>query len=315
MSRDGVTHLLVGMGILGGLAEAVAARGRHRFQWHATLQGDDLFLDYTRDAAARDAVTQRVREIVEQAPLPSAAVSRQYLRAMEERFTLSPGRLGLLYPGIELTPRLDRSAAAQILKRRWPAYDPGQPLVSFLGRLDSEKGVDLLLFALRLLRERGVTPQVLVAGSSTFGQDYERACRRMARQMDLPVHFAGGFEVEERDALYACSRCVVYPVIHFEAFGMVAAEALAQGTPVIVPRRGGLIEAIGDGEREAGLLFQPWDSADLARQIERLLSDDALHARLSAVARPLAERFDSDLIGGQMLNQLGLPAEARRARP
>jgi glycosyltransferase involved in cell wall biosynthesis len=309
MIRDRVTHLLVGMGILGGLAEAVAARGRHRFLWHATLQGDDLFLDYCRDAAARRAVTRRVNEIVQRAALPPVAVSAHYGREMERRFGLPGGRVGLLYPGIELTPRLAPAQAAAILARRFPGYDPGRPLVSFLGRVDSEKGVDLFLFALRLLRERGVAPQAVVAGSSTFGQDYERACWRMARQMELPAHFAGGFDEAERDALFACSRCVVYPVIHVEAFGMVAAEALAQGTPMVVPRRGGLVEAVSDGERTAGLLFAPWDSADLARQIERLLADDGLHGRLAAAARPLAERFDSDLIAGQLLAQLGLPGQ------
>jgi len=313
--RDRVTHLLAGMGLLAGLTEAVAARGRHPFRTHITIQGDDLFLHYARDAAARARATARLAELVRGAEIPAVAVSRAYAQEMEELLGLPRGQLGVLHPGLELAPEAAPAAARATVAALLPGFDPARPLVTFLGRTDSEKGVDLLLYALRILQARGLRPRIAIAGIPSFGADYEQACRRMARQMELPAEFIGPVSEPQRDALFVCSRCVVYPAIHTESFGMVAAEALAQGTPAVVPRRGGLVEAVSDGESAGGLLFEPWDSADLARQIETLLTDAALHARLAAAAPGLARRFDIEAIADRLLGQLGLPRRSDAASP
>jgi glycosyltransferase involved in cell wall biosynthesis len=313
LMRDRVSHLAVGMGVLSELAAGVQARGRHAFRWHCMLQGDDLFFDFARDAEARRRAIGQLAARLRAAEIRPAACSGHYARGLETLLGLPSGFLDVLYPGIVLGPRLDRAEAQRIVGALIPGFDAARPLVTYLGRVDSEKGVDLLLLSLRLLRERGVAPQIVVAGRASFGEDYERYCRRLARHLDLPVHFTGAVADREREALYAASRCVVYPVIHLEGFGMVAAEAMAQGVPVVVPRRGGLIEAAGEDGRAGGLLFQPWDSADLARQIERLLTDDRLHAELAANARPLAARFDVDAVAARFLAAIDLPPLAAAA--
>ena len=110
-----------------------------------------------------------------------------------------------------------------------------------------------------------------------------------------------------RAALYAHSRCIVYPSIHREPFGMVAPEAMAYGTPVLVPEHGGITEAINAGGKTGGLTFRAWDSRDLATQLERLLADDALHARLAADAPAVARHFSVDAMADRTLEHLGLP--------
>jgi glycosyltransferase involved in cell wall biosynthesis len=82
---------------------------------------------------------------------------------------------------------------------------------------------------------------------------------------------------------------------------------MSHGTPVIVPDHGGIMEVIGQGERVGGLSFKVWDTADLARQIERLIVDDALYGSLSAAAAQIAAQFSVEAMTDQVLAHLGLP--------
>jgi glycosyltransferase involved in cell wall biosynthesis len=103
------------------------------------------------------------------------------------------------------------------------------------------------------------------------------------------------------------SRTVVYLSIHEEAFGMVPVEAMVQATPVIVPDVGGVASLVRIERFEAGLNFRCWDSGDLARQLERLLTDTSLHARLAADARAVADNFSVERQAEHFLDHLNLP--------
>jgi glycosyltransferase involved in cell wall biosynthesis len=113
-----------------------------------------------------------------------------------------------------------------------------------------------------------------------------------------------------RAALYAHSRCVVYPSIHREPFGMVVAEAMSHGTPAIVPDYGGVAEIVGTPPDAGGLTFKAWNTQDLAEQMHRLLTDQALHASLAGNARKMAEKFSVDAMADGVLRHLGLAPRA-----
>jgi glycosyltransferase involved in cell wall biosynthesis len=74
-----------------------------------------------------------------------------------------------------------------------------------------------------------------------------------------------------------------------EAFGLVALEALACGVPVVATNAGGLKEIVVHGE--CGLVVPAGDKGALARALHSLLTDDQLRRRLTAGARPRAEKF------------------------
>jgi glycosyltransferase involved in cell wall biosynthesis len=77
-----------------------------------------------------------------------------------------------------------------------------------------------------------------------------------------------------------------------ETYGMVVAEALARGLPVVAADVGGLTEALGNGADgiRPGLLVPPDDPGALAAAVRRWLGDPELRRRLRAAAR---ERRDS----------------------
>ena len=77
---------------------------------------------------------------------------------------------------------------------------------------------------------------------------------------------------------------------------------------------GGITEAIEWDGVSGGLTFKSWDSADLARQLGRMLTDDELHRSLAANTRSVAGNFTVDRMTDRVLQHLGLPVRSSARR-
>lgn len=160
----------------------------------------------------------------------------------------------------------------------------------FFGRLDIfQKGLDTLVAAyatLRRSRRPGSTPPLLLAGR---GKDAE-AVERLAREQGVAEHVTllGPVTDARRLELLSGARVLLMPS-RFEGFGLVAAEAMAAGAPVVAAAAGSLPEVV-DAPR-GGVLVPPDDPAALAGAVSGLLDDDARRAALSASARESARRY------------------------
>jgi glycosyltransferase involved in cell wall biosynthesis len=175
-----------------------------------------------------------------------------------------------------------------------------EPTVVYFGKLLRNKGVHVLLEALHEVDARAV-----VVG---FG-DYRTELERLAPPHTL---FTGPLEHRHLTRLLALADATVVPSIFPEAFGMVAAEAAAAGSPPLVARHSGLAE-IAEGleaEYPAELrdlaAFRTGDSADLAGKLRRLLGLPAQDRReLSAAARRAAvTRWSWRGVGERLLGVL-----------
>lgn len=162
-----------------------------------------------------------------------------------------------------------------------PKPSAATPVVLFAGRLSPEKGVDVLVEAMRELD--GV--RLVVAGDGPQ--------RRL-------VPDALGFVSSERlRELYREASMVVMPSRR-EGFGVVALEAMAHGLPVIGTRVGGLARLV-EHER-TGLLVEPDDPAALRAAIERLRDEPELRARLGAAGhRQARERYGWERVTDSVL--------------
>jgi glycosyltransferase involved in cell wall biosynthesis len=87
--------------------------------------------------------------------------------------------------------------------------------------------------------------------------------------------------------LYEVADLFVHPTLH-ETYGMVVAEALARGMPVIGSATGAIPNLVG---AEAGLLVTPRDIDALTRALSCVLDDAALRERLAAGARRVRDRL------------------------
>jgi glycosyltransferase involved in cell wall biosynthesis len=117
-----------------------------------------------------------------------------------------------------------------------------------------------------------------------IGDGPERvACEALAKKLELSsvVHFAGRIAAADIDTALAKASIVVVPSLAGEVFGLVLAENMSRGLPVVASNVGSFAEVLGDD----GLTFGVGDAMELARQIARLLDDSALAAELSTRAR------------------------------
>jgi glycogen(starch) synthase len=162
---------------------------------------------------------------------------------------------------------------------------PGEKLVLLVGRLVHEKGFHLALDALPGLIRRVGRVRFLVAGAGPA----EAELRAQARRLGLMEHgtFVGWTGDDVLHSLYRIADLCVVPSL-YEPFGLVALEAMASGCPCIVADTGGLREVVPS----IGLRFRAHSAPALERMAQRLLTDDALRARLAAEASEHVLRYD-----------------------
>jgi len=160
------------------------------------------------------------------------------------------------------------------------------PTVVYFGKLSREKGVHLLVEALAQVGARAV-----IVG---FGEE-RSALEAQAASLGVQALFTGPLEHRHLVHLLALSAVNVVPSVFPEAFGMVAAEGAACGSPPLVARHSGLAEIAADLEEEYPPELRPLtsfatgDALDLAEKLGRVLSlSPADHDRLCAAARATA---------------------------
>ncbi|WP_026354101.1 glycosyltransferase family 4 protein [Massilia niastensis] len=312
LARDGATHLMMSYASIGPLALA-AKQMRGGFEYLLTFQGDEQFAAHAKRLGLLEPFRARLGEVLRGSPWPAIAVSADYIDRIVEELAVPRKQLEVVYNGVEL-PKRDSKASFARLKAVFPGLSPHYPMVVYLGRQDVEKGVDLLLYAARQLAGRKLPMQLVICGSTAKGTAYRKVLADLAEHLGLAVFHAGSVPNEVRDALFAHSHCVVYPSVNREPFGLVVAEAMSHGAPVLVPDYGGIGEVIQQGGKAGGLTFKAWDSGDLARQLERLLVDKALHRGLVANTRAIAARFSLDNMTDDVLAHVGLGEQPRLAQ-
>lgn len=170
----------------------------------------------------------------------------------------------------------------------------------YFGRLDwFQKGLDVMLDAMKLLVARRPGLRLKVAGR---GKDLPRLVEQ-AGQLGIAANLEvlGAVGDAERDVLFAGARVLLMPS-RFEGFGMVAAEAMAAGIPIVATTAGSLPEVVDPPE--GGVLVPPGDPESLAAAVDALLSDPERRHALGKSARRSAERFRWDRVAEQHLEFL-----------
>ena len=313
LKKHRISHVLSQFAVL--CPWIIAAKEKHSLpiKYFPTFQGYELYANYAERCGLENDLYRTLNEVIKKADFPAVAVSEDYCQRICQDLSIERERLVAIPPGIEIPKRIEKSEAKQSLTRLFPNLESDLPLVTYLGRQDSEKGIDLLLYAAAMLRRRGMKIQLAIAGPTLFGDTCARNLRTLARNLRIEVLWGPMVSGETREHLYAASDVVVCPSIHREPFGMVAAEAMAHGTPVIVSDQGGVAAAITDGDKRGGLSFRAWDSGDLAEKLESLLTDENYRLSLGENAATVAKRFSVDAMVDRIIRHMSLPVMAQPA--
>jgi glycosyltransferase involved in cell wall biosynthesis len=160
------------------------------------------------------------------------------------------------------------------------------PRIVFVGRLVTTKGVGLLLEAARRLKEQNDEFEVLIIGTGPEKDELESRARQ--GQLDPRVKFLGLVPNEKIATHLAGAAVVVVPSIGGEVFGMVVAESMLHGLPVIASDLGAFVEVLGNAEQT----FRTGDAQDLARKLARIIHDPAVAADWARAGyQRVAKRF------------------------
>ena len=197
-------------------------------------------------------------------------------------FELPPDKVDVIPNGIHV----DRwSVSAPGVARARRDLAPDGPLVVYSGRLEWEKGVHDLLEALPELRRRHLGLRLAVVGDGTQADELTRQVAQLG--LADAVTFVGWVEDDDLVALAAAADVAVVPSI-YEPFGLVALEAAAVGTPLVVADTGGLREFVEHGV--TGLRFTARDVRALTDAVSAVLEDEVLARRLVRDARAVVAR-------------------------
>jgi glycosyltransferase involved in cell wall biosynthesis len=213
------------------------------------------------------------------------AVSRHTAEHLVRAEGARPAKIHTVWNGIDFD-RVRFSSPEAPAAVRACLVPEGGLLLLIAARLHPEKGYEHLFRALPELRRRvGSVFRLAVAGTGPLEPHYRAMVDSLGCQ-DV-VRFLG-FRRDLPDLIGAADLLVLPSVA--EAFGLVLAESLYLGTPVVASRVGGIPEIIDDGQD--GVLVPPGDASALAQAVAELLADPGRRRRLAGAGRAkVAERF------------------------
>jgi glycosyltransferase involved in cell wall biosynthesis len=227
-----------------------------------TLQGEDYFLDSfppeERDTAWKT-MAQRSKDVD-----AFIAVSRYYADRMIERASLPQDRVHVVYNGISLE-----------------GYDPAlqppsRPTIGFLSRMCPNKGLETLVEAFILIRQRNLVPNAAlhIAGTVTASDlpYVERLQKRLVETgLEKEAEFQRNISRDEKIAFLRGLSVMSVPATYGESFGLYLLEAMAVGVPVVQPRHAAFPEILA--ETGGGILCEPNSAESLAASLAEILSD------------------------------------------
>jgi glycosyltransferase involved in cell wall biosynthesis len=303
-----VNHVLPGaaVGAAVGMPFAVKAHGS---ELEFSIRGRGDLVSWAHDALGE------AEELI---------VGSEHIRTVLAEVVGWKDRVRVVPPGVdveELRPEPRQEALALLLEEAESDGPPGserdpdegnadrlaaffaaeEPTVVYVGKLSREKGVELLLEALDEVDARAV--------AVGFGPAREELERRAGQR----VLFTGPLEHRHLRHLWPLADVSVTPSVFPEAFGMVAAEAAACGSPPLVARHSGLaavaegLEAEYPPEHRHLASFRSGDAGDLALKLRSTLAlPHSEWDELSAAARRAAvERWSWERVAALLLSRDG----------
>jgi glycosyltransferase involved in cell wall biosynthesis len=199
------------------------------------------------------------------------------------QFTRFPARRVVVNPvGSDLT-QFDPSKVSRRDARIRFGLAENDPAIGVLGRLDPQKGQEVLLRAAPEILKHTPSARFVIAGDETVGeQGYKSRLVELARELNIENSVV--FHPFTDDVPEFMAAIDVFALPSFaETFGYVLIEAMAMEKPIVATNAGGVPEIITDGK--TGLLVEPKDPTALAAAILKILKDDTHGISLGRTAR------------------------------
>jgi len=213
------------------------------------------------------------------------AITDAQKRAILKEVRIPESRVTVIPHGIDLKEftRTD-SLSLRAVIRKSHNISNDDPILLFVGRLDTYKGVEDAIEALSYLVETYPNARLLLVGPPG-SCDMQKLMDYIAlKKIEGNVYFIGMVERSDLIAYYYASDIFIFPS-RLEGFGIVLAEAMAAGLPVIVYDLAPINSVVGD----AGMLISSGDTKALASMAGKLLQDHTIYNRCASAGRRKVE--------------------------
>jgi len=235
------------------------------------LQGEDSFLEGLPEQY-RSAALELIRANLDHVDA-FLAVSEFYAEFMIRYLGIPAGKmhvapLGINLEGCDPRPR--------------PRSDVFT--IGYFARVAPEKGLHVLCEAYRRLRERPDAPRCRLEAAGYLAPEHRAYLRGIEQQMQQwgfaeEFHYRGVLDRESKFRFLQSLDVMSVPAVFFEPKGISVLEAMANGTPVVEPRRGSFVEMLR--KTGGGILVEPDDPGALAESLLEIWRNPALAAELS----------------------------------
>jgi D-inositol-3-phosphate glycosyltransferase len=203
--------------------------------------------------------------------------SRHEMQCLVDEYSLPCSKVKVIYPGVNRTlffPVVGVSPPQDMERRK------GERILLYVGRIDPVKGLISVIDALNLLKRDNsslydLLKLVIIGGGGKDkellqNKEYNRLQAAITKNnLERKIVFIGSKKQSQLRRYYSASDALIVPSL-YESFGLVAVEALACGTPVIVSKIGELESFVREGKN--GFSFHPNDPASLAESIRQFFS-------------------------------------------
>lgn len=211
-------------------------------------------------------------------------VSRRMKAVLMSRFGVPPGKIRVIYNGVDYNKFLTKEGAktngfAELKARNLG----GKKVVLFLGRLTEQKGPVQFLHAAKMVLQKRSDAFFVIAGKG----DMLPLLINLSISLGINSHvlFLGFVPDDEQRKIYAIAEVYVMPSVS-EPFGITTLEAMASGTPVIISKDSGVCEVVKNA-----LKVDFWDINGLAGKILGILNYSVLANHMSRMEQEEVRRF------------------------
>ncbi|MBI3366030.1 glycosyltransferase [Candidatus Roizmanbacteria bacterium] len=229
----------------------------------------------------------------------SSRTDREYLISL---YDCPRTKVEVITPGVDtnLFHRIDKRDAAMHLNE-----NPSQKIIMFVGRIEPLKGIDVLMYALKIYLKRNPNSELklMIIGGSSHERTTNYELERLKElQHTLRIHPAVEFIPQQSQSAlpyyYNYADIVVMPS-HYESFGMTTLEAMACGTSIIATDTSG-VSSIFDRELK-NLTISANNPLLLANQIESVLNKPKKHKILQEKVMRKAQAMNWENVAKKLL--------------
>jgi len=278
--KPDVIHL--SSSLLIGIAKAI--KNQINIPIICSLQDEEIWLDSLESQFAQEAwnsIGQNAKYI------DRFIASSEFYRSVVLDKIPEIGKIDVVYPGVNI-------------EKYKSSDNPSSPTIGFFYRMNYEHGLDILAQSFVKLKNENIIPNLkLKIGGGYTGKNksFVNSIRKILKPYINDVIWLNHYALDEHTNFYKDISLICVPLRFNEAVGLYLCEAFAAGKPAVAPNTGSFGEII----ENAGLLFSPNDSEQLAKALRNMLTNNVLYEKCKENALQLSREKYNDKITAEKL--------------